>query len=68
MVKLTPVQINKLYEFIGEIPPENVTEQDISQILIDIEKKFTPDYYQRHEDNNLKNNRRPNRKARIRKR
>jgi len=42
LVELTPQQIAKLYEFIGIIPPKIVTENDISHILIEIEKKFTP--------------------------
>ena len=44
MVQLTQQQILKLYEFVGKIPPENITEKDISQILVEIEKQFTPHY------------------------
>ncbi|OGI01536.1 MAG: hypothetical protein A2Y25_03460 [Candidatus Melainabacteria bacterium GWF2_37_15] len=46
MVKLTPEQISKLYDLIGEIPPNAITEHDISQVLIKIEQKLTPYYFQ----------------------
>ena len=59
MTKLTPEQIIKLYEFIGEIPPEKATVNDISRVLVEIEKKFTPYYWQEHkiDDFNFQNNR-----------
>lgn len=54
MTKLTPDQISKLYEIIGEIPPDKVTEQDISSVLVKIEKKFTPYYFQETENPDIK--------------
>lgn len=56
MVKLTPEQISKLYEFIGEIPSEKVSERDISQVLIKIEQKLTPYYVQANENADIKTN------------
>lgn len=46
MVTLTDHQIIKLYEFIEEIPPEKITESEISRVLVEIEKKFTPHFGQ----------------------
>ncbi|HSA06899.1 MAG TPA: response regulator [Candidatus Gastranaerophilales bacterium] len=53
MVKLAPQQIKKLYEFIGEIPPLEVTENEISRILVKLEKKFTPYYLQEEKIDNF---------------
>ncbi len=59
MVNFTDQQIVKLYEFIGEVPPEKITENEISRVLIEIEKKFTPYYWQKQkvDDFNFQNNR-----------
>jgi len=58
LVEFTQQQIIKLYEFVGKIPPGNVTENDISQVLVEIEKKFTPHYWkEKHiEDFKFENN------------
>lgn len=56
MVKLTQDQIKKLYEFIGEAPPEKIDEQDISSVLIKIEKKLTPYYVQGVQNKDIKEN------------
>jgi len=53
LVKLAPQQIKKLYEFIGEIPPLEVTENEISRILVKLEKKFTPYYLQEEKIDNF---------------
>lgn len=42
MYQLTTEQINKLYELLDEIPPENIHEHDISELLCRLEKKLTP--------------------------
>jgi len=54
LVNLTPEQIIKLYEFIGEIPPEEVNTNDISRVLIKLEKKLTPYYLEEIENNIIK--------------
>jgi len=53
LVKLTIEQIIKLYEFIGEIPPEDVSSNDISRVLVEIEKRFTPFYWQEQKVNDF---------------
>ncbi len=59
MIQLTDKQIAKLYEFISEVPPSDITENEISRVLVEIEKKFTPFYWQQQkvDDFNLENNR-----------
>jgi anti-anti-sigma factor len=47
MIELTREQVDKLFEFIEEKPPVNITCRDISRVLIEIERKITP-YYSEH--------------------
>ncbi len=54
MVKITPEQINKLYEFIGETPPDVVTTEDLSVVIIKLEKKLTPYYLEEIENTSIK--------------
>lgn len=56
MVKLTPEQVEKLYELTGETPPDNVSAQNISEALIKIEKKLTPYYPEKIDDKDIKSN------------
>ncbi len=53
LVKLTPQQIVKLYELIGEVSPQDVTEKDISRVLVEMERRFTPYYPDKDKTNDI---------------
>lgn len=42
MINLTPEQAERLYDFIGEAPPEEISEGDISRVINEIEKLLMP--------------------------
>ncbi len=53
MAKLTDPQVVKLYELIGETPPADITENDVSRVLVELEKKITPYYPQKQNADDL---------------
>lgn len=42
MINLTPEQAERLYDFIGETPPKEISEGDISRVITEIERLLLP--------------------------
>ncbi len=56
MLNISKEQINQLFSIAGEVAPENPTSEEISRILIEIEKKFSPVCIQNKNNSKFLNN------------